>query len=121
MCKILVQAAKKRAAVYNREYIMSQKRKRLPVSGVAIFAATISLAGYFSFAAVQGEFGLFRRVQVNAQEQDLTRQLTQITRQVAVMKNKTRRLSDNYLDLDLLDERARKVLGLVRADEIVIR
>ncbi len=100
---------------------MPQKRKKLPVSGVAIFAVTLSLAGYFAFAAVQGEFGLFRRVQVNAQEQDLTRQLAQLTAQVAVMKNKTRRMSDNYLDLDLLDERARKVLGLIRADEIVIR
>jgi cell division protein FtsB len=30
-------------------------------------------------------------------------------------------MSDDYLDLDLLDERARKVLGMVRPDEIVIR
>jgi cell division protein FtsB len=36
------------------------------------------------------------------------------------MENLTHRLSDTYLDLDLLDERARNVLGLVRADEIVI-
>lgn len=37
------------------------------------------------------------------------------------MENRTRRLSDSYLDLDLLDEQARSVLGYVRADEIVIR
>ena len=37
------------------------------------------------------------------------------------MRNLTRRLSDDYLDLDLLDERARDVLGLVRADELIIR
>jgi len=37
------------------------------------------------------------------------------------MENRTRRLSDEYLDLDLLDERARAVLGLVRADDLVIR
>ena len=37
------------------------------------------------------------------------------------MENLTRRLSDTYLDLDLLDEQARDVLGMVRADEIVIR
>jgi cell division protein FtsB len=29
-------------------------------------------------------------------------------------------MSDDYLDLDLLDERARKVLGMVRPNEIVI-
>jgi cell division protein FtsB len=37
------------------------------------------------------------------------------------MENLTRRLSDNYLDLDLLDEQARDVLGMIRADEIVIQ
>ncbi|MGL4320838.1 MAG: septum formation initiator family protein, partial [Paracoccaceae bacterium] len=31
------------------------------------------------------------------------------------------RLSDAYLDIDLLDQQARDVLGYVRADEIVIR
>ena len=33
----------------------------------------------------------------------------------------TRRLSDEYLDLDLLDERAREILGYVRADEVILR
>ena len=47
--------------------------------------------------------------------------LATLTEEVAWMQNRTRRLSDAYLDLDLLDERARKVLGLVRGDEIVIR
>ena len=37
------------------------------------------------------------------------------------MKNLTRRLSNEYLDMDLLDERARDVLGYARPDEIVIR
>jgi len=36
------------------------------------------------------------------------------------MENKTHRLSDNFLDLDLLDEQARKVLGMARPDEIII-
>ncbi|HAM89325.1 MAG TPA: septum formation initiator precursor, partial [Rhodobacteraceae bacterium] len=37
------------------------------------------------------------------------------------MENLTHRLSDGYLDLDLLDEQARRVLGMIRPDEIVIR
>jgi cell division protein FtsB len=32
----------------------------------------------------------------------------------------TRRLSDEFLDLDLLDERARNVLGYKRPDEIML-
>ena len=37
------------------------------------------------------------------------------------MSNLTHRLSDDYLDIDLLDQQARDVLGYMRADEIVIR
>ena len=39
----------------------------------------------------------------------------------AALGNKVERLSERYLDLDLLDERARAVLGLVREDELIIR
>jgi cell division protein FtsB len=37
------------------------------------------------------------------------------------MQNLTHRLSDTYLDLDLLDQQARDVLGYMRSDEIAIR
>ncbi len=100
---------------------MTKQRRNPAVSAVAIFATTFSLAAYFAFAAVQGEFGLFRRVEVQAQERDLSQELAKLETQLAIMENKTRRMSDHYLDLDLLDEQARKVLGLARGDEIVIR
>ena len=41
--------------------------------------------------------------------------------EVQEMQNLTRRMSDEYLDLDLLDERAREMLGLIRADEVILR
>ncbi len=93
----------------------------IAIGPVVVFATAFTLAAYFTFAAVQGEYGLFRRIQIEAQEKELTTQLDRLRARVAVMENKTRRLSDHYLDLDLLDEQARKVLGLVRGDEIVIR
>ena len=100
---------------------MDPKRNKIAVSAVVIFATTFSLAAYFTFAAVQGEYGLFRRLQIEAQEESLEKEFRWLTLEIAVMENKTRRLSDGYLDLDLLDEQARKVLGLARGDEIVIR
>jgi len=86
------------------------------------FAMTIAtLAGYFIFAAVQGEYGLFERVKLEADRDILRAELQSVTGAVEALENKTRRLSDDYLDLDLLDERARDVLGLARADEILIQ
>lgn len=84
------------------------------------FAIAFALSLYFTFAAVQGDFGLFRRTEIVAETQDLNRQLAAVEHEVAVMENLTKRMSDDYLDLDLLDERARKVLGMVRPDEVVI-
>ena len=88
---------------------------------VAYFAILLSLATYFTFASVQGDFGLFQRVQIDAEAKMLTVERDQLRQEVADMRNKTHRLSDEFLDLDLLDEQARDVLGLVRSDEIVIR
>ncbi|MEM8576251.1 MAG: septum formation initiator family protein [Pseudomonadota bacterium] len=91
------------------------------LGSVLFFAIAFVLALYFTFAAVQGEYGLFQRAQIEAEATDLRAQLRAVEADVARMRNLTRRLSDDYLDLDLLDEQARDVLGLVRSDEIVIR
>lgn len=72
------------------------------------------------FASVQGDFGLFRRVQIEAELATLTEERDRLTEEVAMLDNKTRRLSDTYLDLDLLDAQARDILGLIRPDEIVL-
>ena len=79
-----------------------------------------SLGVYFMFASVQGDFGLFRRVQIEAEVVTLQTERDRLTKEVVALENKTRRLSDDYLDLDLLDSQARDVLGLIRSDEIVL-
>ena len=84
------------------------------------FLGTLMLGLYFTFAAVQGDYGVFKRSEVNAEGRALSAELALLETEVARMENLTRRLSDTFLDLDLLDEQARDVLGLIRADEIVI-
>ena len=95
---------------------------RRPGMGVLVyFAVAFSLGVYFTFAAVQGDYGLFRRAEIEAESKALQTQLDYLSSQVVRIENLTRRLSDDYLDLDLLDQQARDVLGLLRGDEIVIR
>ena len=97
-------------------------RRTSPALGIlAFFAVAFTLGAYFTFAAVQGDYGLFRRAEIQADARLLQGQLDALNSQVAAMENLTTRLSDAYLDLQLLDEQARDVLGLLRADEIVIR
>ncbi len=88
---------------------------------IAYFGAAVFLGLNFALAAMQGPNGIFRRVQIEAEIEKLTQDRDALRAEHARMANLTRRLSDDYLDLDLLDERARDVLGTLRGDEIVIR
>lgn len=99
---------------------VSTSRNR-PALGAVIFLSLMFVLGmYFTFASVQGDYGLFRRVQIEAEAEALAAERDALKHEVAQLTNKTRRLSDAYLDLELLDAQARDVLGLVRADEIVL-
>lgn len=95
--------------------------QRLSISATIFFVLALSFGLYFAFAAVQGPSGILRRIQIEAETADLEAERDTLRSDVDEMQNLTRRLSDDYLDIDLLDERAREVLGLVRADEIILR
>ena len=94
---------------------------RQPLGYLAFAAGMILMGLYFIFAAVQGDYGVFRRAEVQAEVLELRLQLASLSDEVGRVENLTRRLSDGFLDLDLLDQQARDVLGLVRADDVVIR
>ena len=97
------------------------RSNRPSLTALIFYAAAFALGTYFTFAAVQGDYGLFRRVEIRAEARVLAEDLARLQAEIAIMDNLTRRLSDDFLDLDLLDQQARSVLGLLRADEIVIR
>lgn len=96
-------------------------QSRLSISALVFFALMVLVGLYFAIAAVQGPSGILRRVQLDAETADLVAERDRLQADVDRMKNLTRRLSNEYLDMDLLDERARDVLGYARPDEIVIR
>ena len=87
-------------------------RSQSPSLGVILFfAVSILLSGYFAFAAIQGNYGLFRRVEIQAEADALHADLQRLTGEIAETENLTRRLSDDYLDLDLLDEKGDQTHG----------
>ncbi len=100
---------------------MPHSQRRPSLGPMIFYSLAFVLASYFTFAAVQGDYGVFRRVRIEADIQQLTAERDQLRGELALLKNKTHRLTDNYLDLDLLDQQVRRVLGYMRADEVVIR
>jgi len=89
--------------------------------GYVASVSVVVLVAYFSYSAIQGPYGLLNLFKIEAREARLQHELEILTAQRIADRSRAHRLSDEYLDLDLLDEQARKVLGLIRGDEIIIQ
>ncbi|MEO1564291.1 MAG: septum formation initiator family protein [Pseudomonadota bacterium] len=101
---------------------MTQVLSKTHAYGMAMIVFTmIGLGLYFVFAAIQGDFGHLKRIEVKAEAAQLEQELAELNTELADIKNRTKRMSDSYLDLDLLDEQTRKILGYIRPDEIVVQ
>ena len=75
---------------------------------------------YFIIASFKGEFGVSSKYQLLAKEKALTQELKLLNEKTMKVKNKIKRLSDKNLDLELLDQQARKILGLIGEDELIV-
>ena len=98
--------------------------ERLGFKSVATPAAYLFLIGLIiviAHSSLQSNTGLAAFREAGSEERRLKAELAQLTAERERIQNKVHRLSDAYLDLDLLDERARDVLGMVRVDEMVVR
>ena len=100
---------------------MSTSGSRPAIGGIFYLMVAFMLGAYFTFAAVQGDYGVFRQVQIRAEAEALRAERDRLYDDLSRITNLTTRLSDRFLDVDLLDEQVRDVLGYIRADEIVIR
>jgi cell division protein FtsB len=87
----------------------------------AIYIALVAVLAVFSHSALQGEHGLVALHEAQALERDLTEELVEIREERRARENLVQRLDEHNLDLDLLDERARAILGYTRREELVIR
>ena len=92
----------------------------MKINNLLVIIVASFLTVYFSYSALHGQYGLFKKFSYQAQETIFMKRLTDIQSKNAVLGMKVQRLSDNYLDLDLLDQQARKLLGLIRSNEIII-
>lgn len=75
---------------------------------------------YLAFHTVSGERGVFALLRETAKLDTMKSELAEIKAKREVLEKRVKRLSDNSIDLDLLDEQARLVLGVAGKDEVVV-
>lgn len=76
---------------------------------------------YFGFQALTGDRGLLSRGQRNATLQEKSIELASLTSQREDLERRAQLLRDRGLSIELLDERARSLLGLADPRDYVIR
>jgi cell division protein FtsB len=80
----------------------------------------ISLVGYFSYHLVQGDRGLTAWLTLTQQVREAKASLASIEAERVALDRRVNLMRPEHLDPDMLDERVRSTLNLIRPDEIVI-
>ena len=75
---------------------------------------------YFSFVAINGNHGIKKKISLEFEALELRKNLTRLEDISFDLEEKANKLKGESLDLDLLDQQARKILGLIRPDEIIV-
>lgn len=91
------------------------KPKRL--IGPLFFSAAVC---YLAFHALNGERGIYAFLKQSRNLDVSQQELARLTDERKALENNVHLLSDKSLDLDLLDEQARRVLGKTNPQEIVV-
>jgi len=96
--------------------------KELRRQGRQIIASIFGVAviGYFAFHAVEGERGLRAYFALNLQTELVREERDALRHDRKTIERRVNLLKPESLDLDMLDERARKVLNKVHEDDFVI-
>ena len=94
---------------------MGRRARHAVVPFLAVAAVT-----YFSYHAVQGDRGLIAWFRLTQQITHAESSLHALAAERRELERAIRLLSPGHLDRDLLDERARVVLGLAHPDELIV-
>ena len=86
---------------------------------LSLFVCLLLFLIYFSYVAIFGNNGLKSYIDLEFEIIELNNNFKSLEKVMHELEMKTSKLSNN-LDLDLLDQQSRTVLGLIRNDEIMI-
>lgn len=98
------------------------KRKRLRAILIPIFLYTVSavVVGYFLFHAQNGARGLEAKREFKRQIYEKTIELDALKAEHAEWDRRTELVRAGRIDADILEEEARKTLGLVHENDVVV-
>ena len=101
-------------------YFNINKKSKIILINFLISVSFLVISFYFTYNAIYGNNGLKKSIVLELEIIELNNKLNSLQKILLNIEKKTSSLSKNNLDLDLLDEQSRKILGLIRPDEIML-
>jgi cell division protein FtsB len=100
--------------------MVTRPRIRAFFSALALYVIAALVIGYFGANAYSGNYGLNARVNLEAQVAALTAELNDAKAERARWERRVALLQADGLDPDMLDERARQLLGYTDPRDVVM-
>ena len=99
------------------KFVQHMRNRLKKALGPALFLAAVF---YFGYHAVEGDHGLLALRDLNNELAELEARASAVEAEKQKLEFKVANLRRDNLDLDLLDERVRDVLGFHEPNEVVI-
>jgi cell division protein FtsB len=87
---------------------------------LALSAALLCFQGYLGFSAIGGQFGTENRKQIIADIEVLKARSSALQAEIDSYKHRASLMDTRRLDPDLITERARALLNMASADDIIV-
>ena len=104
----------------NDSFEEPQLFKNFKILEITLLTVCLILCLYFIIASFNGEFGVSAKYHLLAKEKVLANELNAINKETKIIKNRIKRLSNTSLDLELLDQQARIILGMIGEEEAIV-
>ena len=104
----------------NDSFEEPQLFKTFKILEITLLTVCLILCLYFIIASFNGEFGVSAKYHLLAKEKVLANELITINKETKIIKNRIKRLSNTSLDLELLDQQARIILGMIGEEEAIV-
>jgi cell division protein FtsB len=100
--------------------MVTNTRLRAALTAVILYAMAAFLIGYFGVNAYTGAHGLKAQQDLAQQQAELTGELARVKVERREWEHRVSLLRANNLDPDLLDERARAMLGYAHPRDLIL-
>jgi cell division protein FtsB len=100
--------------------MVTHRRRRTILTAIGLYAFAALYIGYFAVNAFTGAHGLRAQADLDRQLATMQKELTELKAERAVWERRVALLRSDKIDPDMLDERARALLGLADPRDVVL-